>query len=540
MSRLDEKVAIITGAERENHQLLLKVGQGIQQNHGPHAAAGLRGIFLVHGEEKAAFALREGLFDAGVQRVEVPELNEVVEIWLVNLAFGTVRQLTFGEHRFSNGDASHPPLAWGPEGDRLLISFTDDERMHLFTSKISSLNLSDGSYRELAAPGGTFADMKVSPDGMTLAFRGARDDEPQPMDVYLMPVSGGQVRNLTASDIDRQIKCYSWQKDGSLVVLAEDGLASTFYRCSQDGRCRRLPRLDIHVSSHYWKSQTFAARDGLTVFIGENAVRPNELWLSRAPGEAEPITGFNREWDDIAVQPVESIKYSSFDGTIIEAGLIRPAGFQPGKRYPLVVMPHGGPSARSFDRFEGRGHIMASRGFAVLYPNVRGSTGYGHEFLIANRYDWGGADFKDLMAGVDYVIEQGIADPDRLGIGGWSYGGYMSAWAPTQTNRFSAAVAGAAIMDQALLTGATDSWVMYYDVWYKGIAYEDPEHYRDRSPLTAHSCQERDEPHSSRMNEEDHRVDVIPALRGLVRGAPERVDCPLFCSDQRMTSKPSN
>ena len=411
-------------------------------------------------------------------------INLDLQFWLVNLAFGTVRQLTFGEHRFSNGDASHPPLAWGPEGDRLLISFTDDERMHLFTSKLSSLNLSDGSYRELAAPGGTFADMKVSPDGMTLAFRGARDDEPQPMDVYLMPVSGGQVRNLTASDIDRQIKCYSWQKDGSLVVLAEDGLASTFYRCSQDGRCRRLPRLDIHVSSHYWKSQTFAARDGLTVFIGENAVRPNELWLSRAPGEAEPITRFNREWDDIAVQPVESIKYSSFDGTIIEAGLIRPAGFQPGKRYPLVVMPHGGPSARSFDRFEGRGHIMASRGFAVLYPNVRGSTGYGHEFLIANRYDWGGADFKDLMAGVDYVIEQGIADPDRLGIGGWSYGGYMSAWAPTQTNRFSAAVAGAAIMDQALLTGATDSWVMYYDVWYKGIAYEDPEHYRDRSPLT--------------------------------------------------------
>ena len=252
-------------------------------------------------------------------------INLDLQFWLVDLAFGTVRQLTFGEHRFSNGDASHPPFAWGPRGDRLLISFTDDAHMHLFTSKISSLDLTDGSFRELAAPHGTFSDLKVSPDGTMLAFRGARQDEPQPMDVYLMPVSGGPLRNLTAAEIDRQIKCYSWQKDGSLIVLAEDGLASTFYRCHQEGRCQRLPGFDVHVSSHYWKSQTFVARP---------------------------------------------------------------------------------------------------------------------------------------------------------------YGGFMSAWAVTQTNRFKAAVAGAAIMDQALLTGATDSWVMYYDMWYKGIAYEDPEHYRDRSPLT--------------------------------------------------------
>ena len=479
-------------------------------------------------------------------------INLDLQFWLVDLAYGTVQQLTYGEKRYSNADSSHPPFVWGPGGDRLIICFTDDPRMHLFTSKIVALNLADGSLEELAAPRGAFGDMQVSPDGKTLAYRGAREDEPQPMDVYLLPVSGGPARNLTAADIDRQIKCYSWQKDGSLIVLAEDGLASGLYRCSQEGRCRRLPGFDVHVSSHYWKSQTFVARRDLMVFIGENAVRPNELWLSRVPGEAEQITRFNREWADIAVQPVESIKYASFDGTIIEAGLIRPAGFQPGQRYPLVVMPHGGPSACSFDRFEGRGHILASRGFAVLYPNVRGSTGYGHEFLIANRYDWGGADFKDLMAGVDYVIQQGLADPDRLGIGGWSYGGFMSAWAVTQTNRFKASVAGAAIMDQALLTGATDSWVMYYDMWYKGIAYEDPEHYRDRSPLThvknvttptlvLSNARDTDvvlaqgiqfhralrylgvetqlvvyprEPHSSRMNEEAHRVDVIRRFVG--------------------------
>ncbi len=479
-------------------------------------------------------------------------INLDLQYWLLDLAYGTVRQLTFGEHRFSNGDASHPPFTWGPAGDRLFISLTDDPRMHVFTSKISSLNLSDGSFQDLAAPGGTFADMKVSPDGKSLAYRGAREDDPQPRDVYLMPIAGGLARNLTATDIDRQIKCYSWQPDGSLIVVAEDGLASTLYQCGGDGGCRLLPKFEVHVSSHYWKSQTLVARPGLTMFIGENSVQANELWVSRVPGKAERITRFNREWDQIPVQPVESVKYASFDGKIIEAGLIRPVGFQPGKRYPLVVMPHGGPSARSFDRFEGRGHILASRGFAVLYPNFRGSTGYGYEFLSANRYDWGGGDFQDLMAGVDYLIEQGIADPERLGIGGWSYGGIMSAWAVTQTNRFKASVAGAAPVDQALLTGATDSWVMYYDIWYKGIAYEDPEHYRDRSALThvknvttptlilsngrdtdvslAHGIQFHRalrylgvetqfviyprEPHSSRMNEEAHRIDVIRRFVG--------------------------
>ena len=479
-------------------------------------------------------------------------INLDLQFWLADLAYGTVRQLTRGEARYSNGDASSPPFAWGPRGDRLIVSFTDDTRMHLFTSKICSLDLNDGGLTELAAPRGTFADMKLSHDGKTLAFRAARKDGPQPRDLYLMPIAGGTLRNLTGSAIDRQIKGYSWQADGSLMVLAEDGLAAKFYRCRQDGQVELLAGFEVHPSSHYWKSETFVTPPGKMVFIGEAAQQANELWISTSSGKAEQLTHFNQEWDSIPVLPVESIRYASFDGMSIEGGLIRPAGFQEGKRYPLAVMVHGGPSARWFDRFEGRGHILASRGFLVFYPNVRGSTGYGYEFLVANRYDWGGGDFKDIMAGVDYLIEKGMADPERMGIGGWSYGGIMSAWAVTQTNRFKAAVAGAAPVDQALLTGATDSWVVYYDTWYKGIIYENSDHYRDRSSLThiknvqtptlilsnaadtdvvlAHGIQFHRglrylgvdtefviyprEPHSSRMNEEAHRKDVIRRFVG--------------------------
>jgi len=119
---------------------------------------------------------------------------------------------------------------------------------------------------------------------------------------------------------------------------------------------------------------------------------------------------------------------------------------------------------------------------AVLDPNVRGSTGYGHRFLEKNRADWGGGDFKDLMAGVDFVIASGIADPDRLGIAGWSYGGYMASWAITQTNRFKAAMTGAGLSDLASEFGTEDG--SSYDEWFFGTPYEKPQGFINSSPIT--------------------------------------------------------
>ena len=145
-----------------------------------------------------------------------------------------------------------------------------------------------------------------------------------------------------------------------------------------------------------------------------------ELWISTAPGRARQISHFNREWDGIPLAPIEVVRYASFDGVEIEAGLLKPADYQEGTRIPLVILIHGGPSAKFSDRFRWWAQMLTSHGIAVLCPNIRGSTGYGYEFLVSNRYDWGGADFKDVLAAADYVIGLGVADPDRLGIGGWS------------------------------------------------------------------------------------------------------------------------
>jgi dipeptidyl aminopeptidase/acylaminoacyl peptidase len=149
---------------------------------------------------------------------------------------------------------------------------------------------------------------------------------------------------------------------------------------------------------------------------------------------------------------------------------------------PMVVLVHGGPTGRWSDSFEPWGQLLAQRGYAVLYPNVRGSTGYGQAFVEANRADWGGGDFKDVMAGVDWAIARGIADANRLGIGGWSYGGYMAAWAVTQTPRFKAAVSGAPVIDMASEFGTENGSA--YDEWFYGTPYEKLDRFTKSSPMT--------------------------------------------------------
>ena len=129
-----------------------------------------------------------------------------------------------------------------------------------------------------------------------------------------------------------------------------------------------------------------------------------------------------------------------------------------------------------------RSQLLAARGYAVFYPNIRGSTGYGWKFLTSNRGDWGGADFKDLMVGVDTLIGRGVADPERLGIGGWSYGGYMASWAITQTTRFKAAITGAGMSDLAVEYGTEAG--PQYDEWFYGLPWEKPEGFKKGSPLT--------------------------------------------------------
>ena len=365
-------------------------------------------------------------------------------------------------------------LAWLPGGQSIAVIATNRPASGQFTDRIYLVNVEDGRIKELLAPSGPVRDLRVSPNGTTLSFMGCREDGPDPHDVFLLPVIGGAPRNLTGASLDRQIVDHHWAKGGWVIAVYADGFASKFAGYSSEGEKKESGQLPTNPN------EFSVAATGEIAFAGWNAAAMPELWLRDTRGEAQPVSHLNDGLKDFAVAAPEFYKYKS-DGLEIEAALLKPAGYDGKTKLPLVVLVHGGPTGRWRDSIDAWGQLLAARGYAVLYPNVRGSTGYGQKFIEMNRADWGGGDFKDVMAGVDDLIAKGIADPERLGIGGWSYGGYMAAWAVTQTTRFKAAVSGAGISDLISKFGTEKEPA--YDEWFWGTPYEKPEGFLNGSPV---------------------------------------------------------
>jgi len=381
-----------------------------------------------------------------------------------------IRKLTDEKWRISS-------FIWAPDGKQIIISATDHPQPELFTEKIYSVTVQNGEMKKIMQPEGPFGSINISPDGKTISFIGSRGDGPTSHDLYLFSLSDGTARNITASTIDRPLNSYIWQENGSILALVTNGFTRTFYSLSQDGRVEDQKKFKVQPGS-------FVASRDILLFTGETSVQAPELWISTGEGKIRKVSHFNEKWDDVDLINPEILTYKSFDGVDIEAALLKPASYREGKRMPLVALIHGGPTGVWSDRFNSWGQLLAARGFAVFCPNIRGSIGYGYEFMVMNRKDWGGADYKDVMTGIDYLIRRGIADPDRLGIGGWSYGGYMAAWAVTQTKRFKASVSGAPMTDLALEYGAESNSINAYDTWFMGTPYENLDLFIERSPMS--------------------------------------------------------
>ena len=203
---------------------------------------------------------------------------------------------------------------------------------------------------------------------------------------------------------------------------------------------------------------------------------------------AAKLTDVNPQVRDLALGETEIVTWKSSDGTPVEGILLKPVGYQPGRRYPLLVEAHGGPTGATNAGFKANwgspGQVWAGEGWAMLYPNPRGSTGYGEKFTRANIMDWGGGDYRDIMTGVDEMIKRGIADSTKLAFEGWSYGGYMTAWVVSQTSRFKAARMGAGLSDLQSMYGTTDI-PGYIGTFFSGTPTQKTlDFYRARSAIT--------------------------------------------------------
>jgi dipeptidyl aminopeptidase/acylaminoacyl peptidase len=395
--------------------------------------------------------------------------------------------------RVTQGAFNVESLDWSPDGKFIVFSHQPTPSINDWRNADISIVPSEGGEPRLLA-GGEGADNSplFSPDGKTIAFLSACGDFAWAWHgrICLMPASGGEVTELPET-ADGSPWPVEWAPDGSGIYYME--VEHTHFHLFFMPVGGGEPHL-VSPLPGVWSAPDISADGRLIAFSREDLAQPAEIYTLRlsAPGKtdgAEPmkITSFNDSLPDLPLAKSEVISWTSFDGAQIEGILCYPLNYEEGKRYPLLLSIHGGPSdvyIRNFTAAPDFYPLQAfqAKGFFVLRPNPRGSSGYGWRFRYANFSDWGGGDYKDLMAGVDYLISKGMVDPERLGSMGWSYGGYMTAWITTQTNRFKAAAVGAGVINLVSFTGTTDI-LGFIPSYFEGEFWERNDIIQARSPL---------------------------------------------------------
>lgn len=382
--------------------------------------------------------------------------------------------------------------AWSADGKHLAALVTPSERLDAAANgvRVVLIDATSHAERELTTLEGTPAAFQWSPDGTRLVAvgdlpGGAPDDDR----ILLIDAESGEISALEAGETTPGWA--GWLPDSRHILsLAQEGLYNRIDEVDLASGTSR--RLDLLPEGGAPMPPLSLSADGRTLaLVRAQTDSPPEVWAGPLAGELRCLTHLNPQLDDVEISPMEPIEWRSSDGLTIQGWLILPPGMSasaatPGARLPLVVKVHGGPTARYGPSFNATWHdwgqVLAAAGYAVLLPNPRGSTGRGQAFTAANRNDLGGMDFDDVMTGVDHLIDQGIVDPERLGIGGWSYGGFMTAWAVTQTDRFKAAVAGAAVTNWPSKVGTTDIRP-FNEKRFPGPLHETPDAFWERSPV---------------------------------------------------------
>ena len=389
--------------------------------------------------------------------------QDLARLWVIDLHSKKPRQVTRGSWRIGQFEWISP--------DRMLAVASNQPKVETWNQAIYSISVPDGNFTKFSQPNEPFGALTISPNHSVIGFVASHNAGPDAHDLFFEPATGGTARDVTAS-IDRRVLGIKWQSDSTALISVTDGFRSRLYRVPIDGAPAR-------VDLPYSNGDFDIARDGTLAFVGQAFNRLPELFLQRAGEDAKQVSHVQQGWDSITLADAELFRFKSFDGKEIEGALMKPTGTR-GAKLPLILYVHGGPAGNFAATYSSRPQLLVAHGYEVLMVNPRGSTGYGEEFLKANHADWGGGDFKDVMAGVDAVLARGETDPNRLGIGGWSYGGYMAEWAITQTNRFKAAVSGAGMFDLAAEFGTEAG--PEGDEWYFGTPWEHPERFAHSSP----------------------------------------------------------
>jgi dipeptidyl aminopeptidase/acylaminoacyl peptidase len=408
------------------------------------------------------------------------ELDRPVRLWVQPVAGGPARPLT-------PADRTVRDFEWAPDSRRLAVQITEtsDADADQLYRRIF-LVTADGAEPTLLAPTeGKLGMMSWSPDGSRLAYLGAtRLNDPIAQSLFVVTPGGAPV-NLTPG-YEGTVTWLGWQDARTLRFVAVESTRTVLHTVPAAGGARRRV---AGGGAEIFQSASFS-RDGRTFAVpGSTAAHPNEVYVGSArDGRLRRLTSHNPWLADVRLGRQETVRWTARDGWTMEGVLVHPLDAQPGVRAPLAVLPHGGPEGIDLDGWNTRAlypvQVLAGAGYAVFMPNYRGSGGRGVLFSQGDHRDLGGREFDDVLDGIEFLHERGVADRDRVGISGTSYGGYFSAWAGTRhSERFRLAIPFAGISNWMSFFGTTDipleMAVVHWDLW----PYEHPLLMWERSPL---------------------------------------------------------
>jgi len=403
-----------------------------------------------------------------------------------------------GELRMLDLPGSASELHWSPVDNRLAVALAptplvDDD---LMSRRLYIVDADAGKVLARFDNPGKLGEVAWSPDGKNLALISAADiNDPSAARLMLAPVhgepvqgepaAGGPLRDLLPG-YEGDANAIGWRDAENIMILADEGVWTTFSRLNLASGERRT----IIPAGHPVLTDMTLSGDGLAAaFLGETPTHPGEVFSMRH-GDAGPrrLTDSNPWLADMAFAAQEVVRYKARDGLDLEGLLIRPLGEETGKRYPLILVVHGGPESHYRNGWVTSyglpGQVAAGRGFAVFYPNYRASTGRGVAFSKLDHGDFAGKEFDDLVDGVDHLIAAGLVDPARVGIAGGSYGGYASAWGATYySDRFAAAVVLFGISDNLSKEGTSDIPEEMFLVHQRLRPWDNWQLFLERSPI---------------------------------------------------------
>ena len=430
---------------------------------------------------------KKKLEEKGYDMIVMDQEHLYTRLWIYNIKTDTYKKVF-------NQNINVSSFIWTPDSKKIIFQGSDktgSDRNYL-ESSIYKVKAPFGSPKKVLETKGKLGDMAISPNSKNLAFLGATTyNDPIAQSIYMVPVKGGKSKILT-SNFKESFMEVNWVDDQTILGRSDRSTKTALSIInikagSSEGSSNYT---EILNPDQILTSATFHPLNQKLIITATSYNHPNEIYTGSLASKAiRRVTNSNPILKDISLSRQETIAWKTKDGLSIQGVLTYPLKYKKGKRYPLVLQIHGGPEGTSLDGWNTSPtypvQLLAANGFVVLEPNYRGSGGRGVAFSKADHDDLGGLEFNDVLEGIDYLVSEGIVDNNKVGTGGWSYGGYFSALAATQySERFKASMVGAGLTNMISFMGTTDipyeMSVVHWNQWW----FDNMELHWERSPLS--------------------------------------------------------